>query len=491
MTHVRTPQGECRFAIARCDITPPAGIYHRMWGAAKHDRSGGVHRPLTASAMMFGPAGAGNDGDEVQILVALDHCLLGRDEMELLLDRIESSAGVDRSAVAVTFSHTHAAGLMMFDRHSLPGGDLIPGYLKGMSESVAALVTECHSNLQNASIVYGVGRCSLAAHRDFWDEESQRFVCGFDPAGQADDTVSVARVTGGDQNTLATVVNYACHPTTLAWDNQLISPDYPGAMREVVEQATGAPCVFLQGASGDLGPREGFAGDVEVADRSGRQLGYAALAALESLPPAGTQYQYEGFVESGATIGTWKHSPLTDGQVASSRVWQTIRTTVDLRYRSDLPTIAQVEEELSDWQSQERAARDNGDETTARDCRAMAERRTRMLARLRMLSKGETFPYQVAAWRIGDAVWLALQGEPYSMLQSELRQRFPDTPIIIAAISGHWGPAYLPPAELYGKGVYQESIAVLEPGCLEQLIGRLSQMVEDLLLNAEQLERIE
>lgn len=491
MTHVESPQGTCRFAIARCDITPPAGIYHRMWGAAKHDRSEGVHRPLTASVMMFGPAGEANSGEDVQVLVALDHCLLGRDEMELLLHTIESSAGVDRSTVTVTFSHTHAAGLMMFDRQPLPGGDLIPEYLKGMSESVAASVTQCQANLQNASIVYGVGRCSLAAHRDYWDEGSQRFVCGFDPAGQADDTVTVARVTGGDQNTLATMVNYACHPTTLAWDNQLISPDYPGAMREVVEQATGAPCVFIQGASGELGPREGFVGDVKVADRNGRQLGYAALAALESLPPAGTQYQYEGFVESGATIGTWKHSPLADEQLASSRIWKAIRTTVELRYRNDLPTIEQVEAELAEWRAEEQSARDNGDETTARDCRAMSERRTRMLARLRMLPKGETFPYQVAAWRIGDAVWLAVQGEPYSMLQTQLRQQFPGTPIIVASISGHWGPAYLPPAGSYGKGVYQESIAVLEPGCLEKLTDRLSRMVEDLLLTAEQFKRIE
>ena len=31
-------------------------------------------------------------------------------------------------------------------------------------------------------------------------------------------------------------------------------------------------------------------------------------------------------------------------------------------------------------------------------------------------------------------------------------------------------PAYLPSADAYGKGIYQESIAVLAPGCLEQVI---------------------
>ena len=38
--------------------------------------------------------------------------------------------------------------------------------------------------------------------------------------------------------TLGTIVNYACHPTTLAWQNTLVSPDYVGALREVVEHST-------------------------------------------------------------------------------------------------------------------------------------------------------------------------------------------------------------------------------------------------------------
>ena len=63
------------------------------------------------------------------------------------------------------------------------------------------------------------------------------------------------------------MVNYACHPTTLAWQNTLISPDYVGAMREVVGSRHDAPCLFLQGASGDVGPRVGFVGDTEQAAR--------------------------------------------------------------------------------------------------------------------------------------------------------------------------------------------------------------------------------
>ena len=121
---------------------------------------------------------------------------------------------------------------------------------------------------------------------------------------------------------LATLVNYACHPTTLAFENTLVSPDYPGAMRELIERETGAPCIFLQGASGDLGPREGFVGDVAVADRNGRQLGFAALAALEALPPAGTRFEYAGPVISGATLGIWKHVPVDAATKARHATWR-------------------------------------------------------------------------------------------------------------------------------------------------------------------------
>ena len=42
ITEVNTPQSRCQFALAWADITPPIGIYHRMWGAAKHERATGV-----------------------------------------------------------------------------------------------------------------------------------------------------------------------------------------------------------------------------------------------------------------------------------------------------------------------------------------------------------------------------------------------------------------------------------------------------------------
>lgn len=456
-----TPQSRCRFALAWSDITPPANIYHRMWGAAKHERATGVHRPLRATVAVFAPL----NGDERQVVLALDHCVMGATEHANLVAQAAKISGVAKEEILVVFSHTHAAGLMGLDRAHLPGGDLIPPYLESLGETAGALVKQCLASLKPAGIVYGRGRCSLATHRDFWD--GQQYVCGHNPGVPADDTVIVARVSDDSGRTLASIVNYACHPTTLAWENTLISPDYVGAMREVVENDTGAPCLFLQGASGELGPREGFVGDTAVADRNGRELGHAALAALTALPVAGTTFVYAGPVVSGATLGSWKHQPIDSTAKAT---WQIRRWHEPLNYRPGQPTAEQVQHDLVELQRQEADARAAGDETRAADLRALAERKNRLLHRLAQLPPGDTFPLQVALWHIGDAIWIGVQGESYNILQTELRRLFPEKILIVASIAADWGASYLPPNELYNTGIYQESIAIVAAGSLEQLI---------------------
>lgn len=484
---VEFPQSRCLAGVAQVDVTPPVGIYHRMWGAAKHDTATGIHRPLTATVLTLAPLG---DGDSA-IFVALDHCLLWGEEMNDFLNTVSRQADVERDSIVAYFSHTHAAGLMGLERAALPGGDRIAPYLDELAAKVAVAIREASSRRQASNLSFATGRCDLAQNRDYFDNEAGHFVCGFNPDGVADDTVLVARLSEESSGrTLATIVNYACHPTTLAWDNTLISPDYVGAMREIIESETEAPCFFIQGASGDIGPRNGFVGDVEVADRNGRQLGYAALSAIESLASAGpgvsgAKMTYTGAVISGATIGTWQTQPVDVDRATALTRWRYWDTQIELPYREDLITKEKLEQDRTHWQEVEQSARDAGNVAAAADARAMVERMTRRLVRVRDIPPGDQYPFRIRLWLLGDVVWVVLEGEHYNVLQRTIRAAFPGTGVVVATLANGSRCWYLPDAESYGKGLYQEDASILAKGSLETLTETIIEEVSAILSAGE------
>ena len=110
----------------------------------------------------------------------------------------------------------------------------------------------------------------------------------------------------------------------------------------------------------------------------------------------------------------------------------------------------------------------------------MAERMTRRLVRMRELPAGQ-FPLQLRCWRLGDAVWVLLEGEYYNVLQRELRARFPRTPLVFASLANGSRVWYVPARDAYGKGLYQEDASVVAAGTLERILDALCDDITKLL----------
>jgi hypothetical protein len=82
---------------------------------------------------------------------------------------------------------------------------------------------------------------------------------------------------------------------------------------------------------------------------------------------------------------------------------------------------------------------------------------------------------------MGDALWIALNGEHYNVLQRRLRAAFPDHPLIIGTLANGSAVWYLPDAESYGKGLYQEEASVLARGSLEALIESITDTIQQMV----------
>ena len=444
-----------RIGIARADITPPVGVYSRNWGAAKHDVAESIHRPLTLTAMTLTPLSGGKS----LVLVDAD---LGwwktPQTFHNFQKRLLKLLQIDSAQLIFALSHTHAGPPLMEADDSLPGSDLLRNWMEHLFQSTVNAIKDSLSSQFEGILDWHQGRCGLANVRDLPDPDStkNRVVCGYNPAGEPDDTLLVGRITNMTGQIQATLVNYACHPTTLAWDNKAISPDYIGAMRTTIQDATGAPAIFMLGVCGDLAPRFQYVGDLEVADRHGRQLGFAALATLNDMEPPGTQLTYSETVESGAPLAVWKHEPCE-----LSTELHAVQTSVELP--------------LKDWPSAEELEQ----QRIACTDRALEERLRRKRDIRRSVGNGATYSLAIYAWRIGDAILVGSCCEPYSILQRELRRRFPERTILcMNLINGSIG--YLPPADLYDTEVYPVWQTPFDRGCLEATIEAMACAIENM-----------
>ena len=80
------------------------------------------------------------------------------------------------------------------------------------------------------------------------------------------------------------MLNYACHPVSLGSRCTDISADFPGTARRLVEEQTGAMCLFLQGAAGNINPLL-MGWDWTHLARLGLPLGAEAIRIYWSMAP--------------------------------------------------------------------------------------------------------------------------------------------------------------------------------------------------------------
>lgn len=433
------PTFSAHIGVAQAEITPSLDTYARNWGASTHDFATGVHRPLTATALTI------QESPESVPLVLISADLgwwRTQHDEALVRGGVLEALSLPEANVVVCLTHTHA-GPVLTDT----------AYLAYLRTTFAALATEALAYAQPATVTVAQTTCPLAVNRDL-PESEESLLTGFNPAAPLpDQTLLVARITtDADDTPLATLVNYACHPTVLGPDNTLLSPDYLGALRETVEGATGnAPCLFLQGASGELSAREQYLADLEVVERHGRCVGYAVLSALESLLPPRQALAFGGVRSSGAPLAIWERVPLTPrASLTATRI--------------ELPLPLKPLPSRSDLEAQLAQSTDNAEQ----------ERLRRRLQVRDSVGDSDTTLYPVWVWHFGPIALVAHPGEAYSALQTTLRARFPETALFVVNVANGW-LGYLPPAELYSKTIYSVIQTPLAVGCLESLTDAITE----------------
>ena len=438
----------------RSDITPPVGIAHAGWGAQTHQVSEGNDMPLYVTALALS-----NDDTQVAI-VDFDIGILTAAQDAEMRGLIFERTGIPQDNIRLSYSHTHSAPAT-FGGWLTEGMDLVDQWLLELPGAAANAVAQAIKAMVPAVPSYGVGECDININRRPADDAGELFT-GRNWDGFVDRSVEVVGLDDLDGNPVATLVNYACHPTIMGHLNRWVTPDFPGPMRRVVEQTVGGICLFLQGASGNQGPVDGFTGDLRVYRKAGAKLGAEASRVRLQMDPFERKERLVEILTSGADLGIYEDVAVSEADDALAVSW----VDVDLPARD----VISLEEAQADYDRKAdeletvRASGVSDDEVQAAVSRVMRANIYLNVARMvEQIRVGDVITLRIQAMRIGGAVLVTMPVEPFAELGAQIKKRSTAANTIFSGFSnGHYN--YLPTTAAYEEGGYEVRVSLFAPG---------------------------
>ncbi|MBI4889779.1 MAG: hypothetical protein HY821_04080 [Acidobacteria bacterium] len=450
----------------RCDITPAPGTPQGGWGAQTHQRGDRADMPFHATALAL------RQGGQSAVIVELDAIGFDAPYTARLIQAVAELTRLSPSSIRISCSHTHSGPNTFRLANISEGRDMAESYLDALPQRIAGAAWQALSSLQPVRVAAGDGHCRINRKRRV--RVDGRTVVGCDPGAPADHSLRVVRFDSLDGRTVATLLNYACHGTTIAWQSRSFTPDFPGPARAVVEQHLGGRCLFLQGAAADLGPREGFSGDLALYRRLGTELGLAAAhtaIALETLP---RRPMLTGVIRSGADIALYDLLPVEP----TPPLLRVVARDVELPIRQ-LPPVAEIEAELARLRANVARLRSQGNAEELSLANALATQCGWRAANARAYGGRATAPWPLQAIAIGPVILLSVAGEPFSSLGQEIAAQSP-FPFTLFSGYSNGGFGYIPDLAAYTEGGYEIEATPFAPEAGERLCREALALLKEL-----------
>jgi hypothetical protein len=270
MTTKRVSKSTLRVGVSKREINPHKPMF--LVGYPHVPRtSTGIHDPLFASAFYL------SNGKQEILLIALDILYISAATTRRCREAIQKACGIPAECILISATHTHSGPvtvdfLMWEEDPVVPPVD--PDYLEFFVRQIVSVGITAKEEATPAQLaiarteVSGVGGNRLA-NGGTMDHEVGLFY-----ARRA-----------ADARPIGLAMIYGMHPTVMHEDSKLVSSDFPGFARlQIEEDLPGITVVYHNGPCGNLSPRYDVTGQTFAeAERLGRRLGTAAVAAIRSL----------------------------------------------------------------------------------------------------------------------------------------------------------------------------------------------------------------
>jgi hypothetical protein len=239
-----------RASVVKVDITPDSPKWLLGYGPRQ---STGVHDRIYHHIIVM------DDGITQFYLVSSDICVVSPSEYDHVALLLQHELGIDPLNFWWSLTHTHSApevgvpGLpetFMGERYK---HEVDTAYESLVARSLINGIIEARRKLTPARLGVGWGFSQANMNRRALDEQGKASL-GMNPDLPVDRRIGLIRLDKENGTPIALIANYAMHGTVLGGGNTKISADAPGIVSEYVEQKTGVPVLYINGAAGNLAP---------------------------------------------------------------------------------------------------------------------------------------------------------------------------------------------------------------------------------------------
>ncbi|KAB2454187.1 alkaline ceramidase [Bacillus sp. CH126_4D] len=397
-----------KVGVCKVDITPPVGIdfvgYHRETGINN------IEERIYGTVFVF-------EKDEMKtVFISIDNIGMLVEDTSIIRERVASRLHVPFERITVVYTHTHSGPETVGEQ------PLVKSYKTILVNNVVQSAVTVNNNLKLCEVGWGVTTGDIGINRRERTSDG-RAKMGTNIEGVVDKRIGMLAIRNAETKELFGIVVFCtAHPNVLKGDSDVLSADYPGMTREILEKIVNCPVIIVQGAAGNVNAK--YRGSREAL----KQMAYTLSGHVLTMLPTVT------------------YSPIVNLRTVSSTMQMKLK---DIPEMNEIRSMAQLAEKQ--WGV-------NTDEWLT----IVLEKYKQGIRQLRI-------DLEVQLFQVNDGMFSGIPMEPFSETALEMKESLQNELAFFGGYTnGYLG--YLPIKEEYAYGGYEVDLSPIVYGMVTNLL---------------------
>lgn len=397
-----------RIGVCRVDITPPVGIdfvgYHRETGINN------IEERIYGTIFVF-------EKDEIKtVFISIDNIGMLVEDTNMIREQVASRLHIPFERITVVYTHTHSGPETVGEQ------PLVKSYKTILVNNVVHGAVTANNNLRICEVGWGVTTGDIGVNRRERTSDG-RAKMGTNIEGVVDKRIGMLAIRNAETKELSGIVVFCtAHPNVLKGDSDVLSADYPGMTREILEKIVNCPVIIVQGAAGNVNAK--YRGSREALT----QMAYTLSGHVLTMLPTVT------------------YSPIVNLRTVSSMVQMKLK---------DIPEINEI-------RSMARSAEKQWGVNTDEWLTIVLEKYKQGIRQLRI-------DLEVQLFQVNDGMFFGIPMEPFSETALEVKESLQnELAFFCGYTNGYIG--YLPTKEEFAYGGYEVELSPIVYGMVTNLL---------------------